>query len=141
MLKPVFIFLSSLVVSATLYAQERGSLRVALHTDLIKTDNDRFLDKMQAGAEGIYFLTPKVGGTGGLEYWSGKKWSLVLGARWYATEDVFVRVRGLIGANEMSVGGGFSKPISPVLRFEAIGDFYFSIDFAIRTGLVYTIKP
>jgi hypothetical protein len=47
-----------------------------------------------------------------------------MGVRYYALDNFFVRFRGLIGANEVALGGGWSKPINEKWRFEAIGDFY-----------------
>lgn len=108
--------------------------------DLIKTDNDGFAEKLQLGLEGNYFITRRFTATGGLEFWTGDQVSLVVGTRWFPSDEAFVRLRGLIGTNDLSVGAGWTKPLNESLKFEAIGDFYFSVDFAIRAGLVYVIR-
>jgi hypothetical protein len=61
-----------------------------------------------------------------------------VGGRWYPVADAFVRARGFIGANDVSIGGGWVKPLKEHLRFEAIGDVYFDGQIAIRCGLSYT---
>lgn len=113
---------------------------VAGGVDLIKTDNSAFLRKSQFGFEGHYFITRKFTASAGFDVWTDDGISMVIGGRWYPAEDVFVRLRGLIGENDLSVGGGWSKPINESWKFEAMGDFYFSIDFAIRAGVVYVIR-
>ncbi len=64
-----------------------------------------------------------------------------MGMRYYPLDNFFVRFRGLIGANDVALGGGWAKPINEKLRFEAIGDFYFGqTEFGIRAGIAYVIK-
>lgn len=108
--------------------------------DLIKTDNDGFLEKAQLGLEGNYFITRQFTASAGLELWTDDDASFMLGARWYPVEEAFVRFRGLIGENDLSIGGGWTKPINDKLRFEAIGDFYFTGEFAIRAGVMYVLR-
>ena len=108
--------------------------------DLIKTDNDGVLDKVQLGLEGHYFITRQFTLSLGTEIWTDDDFSLALGGRWFPVEEAFVRVRGLIGENDVSIGGGWTKPINDKFKFEAIGDFYFKGDFAIRAGLMYVIR-
>ena len=131
----VFIFSSSYVS-----AQIAKDILVGGGFDLIKTDNDGFVKKAQFGIEGNYFLTRKFTASAGFDFWTGDHVSLVLGGRWYPVDNVFVRARGLIGENDFSVGGGWSKPINENWHFEAMGDFYFKIDFAIRVGAIYIIR-
>jgi hypothetical protein len=47
----------------------------------------------------------------------------------------------LIGANDASLGGGWSKHIKNNFRVEVMGDFYFgSTEFALRVGGAYVFK-
>lgn len=109
--------------------------------DLIKTNYSSFLDKGQIGLEANYFVVRHFAASGGVEIWTKQKSSFMMGMRWYASDHVFVRFRGLIGANDVSIGGGWVKPINDTWRFEAIGDFYVAdTEFAIRAGLSYVIK-
>jgi len=108
--------------------------------DLIKSDNSGFLDKAQIGLEGNYFITRKFTGTAGVEFWTSDDVSFVLGARWFPIDEAFVRVRGLLGENDFAIGGGWTKPLNENLRFEAMGDFYFKGEFAIRAGVAYVFR-
>ena len=77
----------------------------------------------------------------GVELWTKEKSSFMMGMRWYPYDHVFVRFRGLIGTNDVSLGGGWVKPINDLWNFEALGDFYVAdTEFAIRAGLSYVIK-
>jgi hypothetical protein len=139
MFKSVFsiIFLFPTMLS---FGQIAGDYMVGLQMDIVKTDNTKIFDKAQFGAEVNYFVTKSFTGTTGFEIWTGDDVSFLIGARWFPTEDAFIRARGLIGENDLSIGGGWTKPINDRLRFEAIGDFYFKIDFSIRAGLVYIVR-
>jgi hypothetical protein len=108
--------------------------------DLVKSDNDGFGGKIQVGLEGNYFITRQFTASLGAELWSSDESSLALGVRWFPVEEAFVRARGLIGENDLSVGGGWTKPINEKLKFEAIGDFYFEGEFAIRAGIMYILR-
>lgn len=113
---------------------------IGTNVDLIKTDNVNIITKAQIGIEGNYFITRDITTTLGVEMWTSSGPSLVLGSRWFPTEDAFIRLRGYVGNNDLSVGAGWSRPLGTAFRFEAIGDFYFSIDFAIRAGVVYIFR-
>jgi hypothetical protein len=110
--------------------------------DLIKTDLDREFAKTQAAFEMHYFMAHHFAVGVGVERWSDYKNSLVISVRWYASENIFTRFRGLIGANDAMLGIGYSKPIGKHWRIEAMGDFYFfnSAEFAVRGGLNYVIR-
>ncbi len=109
--------------------------------DLIKTDYSSFLNKAQIGLEGNYFVLRHFAASTGVEIWTKQTSSFMMGMRWYPYDHVFVRLRGLIGTNDVSVGGGWVKPINDTWRFEAIGDFYVAeTEFAIRAGMNYVIK-
>ena len=113
---------------------------VGLGADLIKTDNDGFFQKVQAGAEFNYFIHKRFTVTGAFEVWTADEISFVLGARWYPVDEFFVRTRGFVGENDLAIGGGWVKPLGENFRFEVIGDFYFKGDFSIRTGINYVIR-
>jgi len=132
----VFCFL----LSAGVQAQIAKDLTVGGALDLIKTDNDDFLDKAQIGLEANYFFTRQFTGSAGVEFWTADGVSFAIGGRWYPVEEAFVRIRGLIGVNDVAIGAGWTKPINDKWKFEAIGDFYFEGEFAIRVGAVYVIR-
>ncbi|HOX83563.1 MAG TPA: hypothetical protein PLJ60_13560 [Chryseolinea sp.] len=136
-----YLFFLILIFSTSFsYAQIAKDILVGGSFDLIKTGNEGFMKKVQMGVEGNYFLTRNFTASAGVDFWTGDHISLVLGGRWYPVENVFIRARGLIGENDFSVGGGWSKPFGEHWKFEAMGDFYFKIDFAIRVGAVYVIR-
>ena len=122
------------------FGQIAGDYIIGAQVDLIKTDNPGIFEKAQFGAEVNYFVTRNFAGTTGFEVWTGNDLSFLIGARWFPNEDGFIRVRGLIGENDLSIGGGWVKPMNERIRFEAIADFYFKIDFSIRVGMVYVIR-
>lgn len=134
------VILPFLFAATLAHAQIAQDITLHGSFDLIKTDNNNFLKKAQLGSELNYFFTRSITGTGGVELWTGDDVSLVLGTRWYPIDEAFIRVRGLIGENDLSIGGGWTKPITDKWKFEAIGDFYFEAEFAIRVGAVYVIR-
>jgi hypothetical protein len=123
------------------FAQSNNDIMIGGSLDLIKTDYSSFLNKAQIGLEANYFVVRHFAASGGVELWTKDKSSFMMGMRWYPLDHVFVRLRGLIGANDVSIGGGWVKPINDTWRFEAIGDFYVAdTEFAIRAGMSYVIK-
>jgi hypothetical protein len=134
---PLLTLAGLLMVITSSRAQIAEDLMVGGHFDLVKTDYVNLLQKVQIGAEVNYFATRTITVTSGLEYWSTEGMSFLVGGRWYPKENAFVRLRGLVGANDLSIGAGWSKPMNENIRFEAIGDIYFKFDFAIRIGIVY----
>ena len=140
MLKSILTAAASLLLAAFAHGQISKDFMVGGAMDLIKTDNNGFLGKAQFGLEGNYFITRQFTASAGLELWTDDESSFMIGGRWYPVEEAFVRFRGLIGDNDLSIGGGWTKPINDKLRFEAIGDFYFKGEFAIRAGLMYVIR-
>ncbi|MBT1686072.1 hypothetical protein [Dawidia soli] len=108
--------------------------------DLIKTDNNKLLEKAQVGVECNYFVTRQFTGSAGFEVWANQGVSFAVGGRWFPVEEAFVRLRGLIGENDLSLGAGWAKPINDRVKFEAMGDFYFQGDFTIRAGIQYIIR-
>lgn len=129
------------LVSFTLQAQSSNDILVGGGLDLIKTDNNQLFDKAQIGLEAHYFVVRNFAAGAGFEIWPQQKSSFMMGMRWYAHDHVFIRLRGLIGANDVAIGGGWAKPIKENWRFEAMGDFYVGeTEFAIRAGVSYIIK-
>ena len=139
-MKKIFTLALLAFTGISLRAQIAHDIMIAGGFDLIKTDNDHLAGKAQVGGEVNYFVARQFTGTGGFEIWSNDKASFVVGGRWYPVDHFFTRVRGLIGENDLSMGAGWSKPINGNLRFEAIGDFYFKLDFAVRVGAAYVIR-
>lgn len=134
------VLLALFLTPVLLKAQIAHDFQVGFGMDLVKTDLQKTGEKLQAGVEANYFLSRKFTATAGLEAWSGDSFSLVVGGRWYPVEYAFVKVRGLIGENDLAIGGGWTKPLNGNLKFEASADFYFKVDFAIRAGVVYVIR-
>lgn len=133
----VFSFLTTIAFTFPSLAQSNNDIMVSGNMDLIKTDYSSFLSKAQIGQQANYFVVRHFAASAGVEIWTRQKSSFMMGMRWYAYDHVFVRFRGLIGANDVSIGGGWVKPINEVLRFEAIGDFYVAdAEFAIRAGVI-----
>jgi hypothetical protein len=131
-----------ILVSMQAAAQSTKDILVGASFDLIKTDISRAFNKAQFGIEGHYFIVRHFAVGAGAELWTtGQSSSFMMGARYYATENLFVRLRGLIGANDAAVGVGYSYPYKDVLRIEAMGDYYFGGNaFALRVGAAYIFK-
>ncbi|SRR5258707_15460479 len=137
------LFTSIVISSAWLaHAQSTRDIMLSGGADVLKTDNHSLLSKAQLGFEGNYFVKRRVAIGIGAELWANnQKSSFVFGTRLYANDKVFFRFRGLIGANDLSVGMGYSKPIDKNLRFEGMGDYFLNGSaFALRIGLGYVLK-
>jgi hypothetical protein len=126
--------------TAMSFAQTPGDILVGMNLDLVKSDNDGYFEKTQFGLEGNYFISEKFTATVGIEVWTRGNSSAVIGSRWYPAKNAFIRARGLFGANDFSIGGGWAKPLTEQLRFESMADFYFAGNFSIRAGLAYQIR-
>jgi hypothetical protein len=132
----LFVFAGSQVI-----AQYNKGVLIGANVDLIKSDYDGYFQKVQVGMEANFFLSEKISATGGLEVWSDTGVSAVMGARWYATRDAFIRARGMIGKmDDFSIGAGWAKPVTETIRFESMTDFYFAGTFSIRAGFAMIIK-
>jgi hypothetical protein len=123
-------------------AQSTKDILVGAGFDLVKTDISKVFNKAQIGFEGHYFIVRHFAVGAGAELWTtGQRSSFMMGVRYYATENLFIRFRGLIGANEAALGVGWSHPLNESFRVEAMGDFYMvNTDFALRVGVAYIIK-
>lgn len=149
-MKRLGLILVYFLISYNSFSQIAKDFMIGASLDLVRSDYDSFFEKVQTGAEFNYFLSRKFTATGGVEYWSsGNQISFVMGARWYPIQEAFIRVRGLVGANDIAFGGGWNKPIALNKQqltkrnwyFEAMADVYVKqSNFAIRAGLVYIFK-
>lgn len=120
--------------------QSSNDIMVSGGFDLIKTDNYQAFDKVQVGFEANYFVIRHFSVGAGAEIWSKQKNSFVMGMRWYANDNIFVRFRGLIGANDAAIGAGYSKAINKDWRVDGMGDFYVDAgEFGLRLGVSYII--
>src|SRR5882672_7218665 len=119
MKKYLVVFLFGVCVQLA-SAQSTHDIMVGSGLDLIKTDNYGPLKKGQVGMEVNYFVVRHFSVSGGLEIWTNQQNSFVMGMRWYADDHLFARFRGLIGVNDASLGVGWSQPINPNWRVEAI---------------------
>ena len=137
------IFVALLFLSRYLTAQSTKDFLISTGFDLAKTDNIKLFNKAQIGVEAHYFVLRQFAVGAGAEIWTTRQaGSFMMGARWYPTDKLFVRFRGLIGANEAVAGVGWSYPLKDTFRIEAMGDFYFgATEFALRFGAAYVIKP
>ena len=136
------LLLTIIISTVSASAQSTKDVLVGGGIDLIKTDISQVFYKAQMGAEGHFFVMRHFAvGVGG-EYWTtGQRNSFMMGMRYYFTEKLFFRVRGLIGANEVALGMGYSHPLTEMFRIEAMGDFYLiNTDFALRAGIAYVIR-
>lgn len=136
------LLVSITLITLQLGAQSTKDILIGSGFDLVKTDIAKVFDKAQIGFEGHFFIVRHFAAGAGVEYWTtGQKSSFMLGVRYYATEKLFLRFRGLIGANELALGVGWSHPLNASFRAEAMGDFYMiNTDFALRAGIAYIIK-
>lgn len=143
-MKKRFLLLVLILITSTAFSQIAKDFMIGANLDLIRSDQDGYFEKAQAAAELNYFLTRKFTATGGVEYWTEhRQVSLVMGGRWFPVKEAFLRLRGLVGANDIAIGGGWSKPLKPGRNwyFESMADIYTVHGYvAIRAGVVYVIK-
>ncbi len=135
-----FLFLLMLVLVLPSSGQNAHDMMVGLQTDFVKTDNINLFQKAQFGAEFHYIASSAITASAGMEIWTDDEFSFTIGARWYPAEHAFLKMKALIGENDLVLGGGWVIPMNEHFRFEATGDFYFKVDFAIRAGIVYVIR-
>ena len=119
--------------------QDTNSFMLGLGMDLIRTDNPGVFERTQIGLEGNYFFAPKFSGTIGLDFWSSRGTSVILGARFYPIQPVYFKLKGYIGvADDFTLGMGYRKSISSDLDLEGGMDYFFDANqLAIRFGLAY----
>lgn len=131
-----------IILCLTVSAQSTKDILLGGGFDLVKTDNDKLFSKAQFGIEGNYFIQRRFAVGAGIDHWTvNSTTSFVMGARWYPADKLFVRFRGLIGANDAAAGVGWSQPFKNSFRLEAMGDFYFGgTAFALRIGGAWVLK-
>jgi len=135
-MRGLFFLIVFNVIAVAGFSQRARQFMIGVHSDLIKSDNDGFFEKLQTGVEGSFYLSRKFAVTTAVEWWTGDKVILIPGVRFRPIDEAFVRVRGLMN-EDLSVGGGFAKPLSDQWWVEAISDFYFEGHMTIRAGIVY----
>jgi hypothetical protein len=141
MLRKIVISLAFLISSFQfINAQSSNDIMVSGGFDLIKTDYNEAFGKAQIGFEANYFVIRHFSVGAGVDIWGKQRNSFVMGMRWYANDNIFVRFRGLIGANDAAIGAGYSKAINKDWRVDGIGDFYVDAgEFGLRLGVSYII--
>jgi hypothetical protein len=120
-------------------AQGSGDMLIGAGIDVLKSSNSGFGNQVQLGAEFNYFINGEFAVTAGFENWTAGTTSLVIGGRYYIQNNIFARIRGIIGDNDLSIGGGYSHEINKHWRLEAMGDIYLEGDFALRGGVAYLL--
>jgi hypothetical protein len=136
----IFSLVLIMGLQAATNAQSTNDFMIGFGLDFLKTDFNAVGDKVQLGAELNYFLRNNFSVTGGFEFWSQDRNSLIIGMRWYPIDNAFVRFRGLLGENDLALGFGWSKALDRNFRFEAMGDYYTTGDFAVRAGIAFVIR-
>jgi hypothetical protein len=140
-MKKLCVAIMGVLLTSTSFSQIANDFMVGGAVDLIKSNQNGYFGRVQGGIEANYYLSKKFSGTTGAEYWSERnEFSFVVGGRWFPVPEAFVRFRGLIGANDFSLGGGWAKPLKENWRFEAMGDIYGRGHIAIRAGIAYVFK-
>ena len=140
MIKKIILSSSFFIIGFYCNGQIANDVMVGGGFDLIKTDYNSFFGKAQIGGEVNYFITKDITATAGLEVWTAEQLSFVLGGRYYPMDELFLRARGLIGVNDLSIGAGWTKPIGEKVRLEAMADFYFDLQFSVRVGFGYVFR-
>lgn len=140
MRKFFLILLTASVIEGS--AQSVNDILIGGGFDLVKTDINKVFNKAQTGVEAHYFVVRHFAVGAGAELWTtNQPSSFMMGARYYATENLFFRLRGLIGANDAALGVGWSHPFKESFRIEAMTDYYFAGNaVAIRVGIGYVIR-
>jgi hypothetical protein len=140
-MKKLLLVICTLFSTLSSFSQIAKDFMVGGAVDLIKSDQHGYFERVQGGVEVNYYFSRKFAGTTGVEYWTeGSEFSFVVGGRWFPVPEAFVRLRGLVGANDISVGGGWAKPFKEDWRFEAMGDIYAEGHITIRAGVAYIFR-
>ncbi|HAA15789.1 MAG TPA: hypothetical protein DCE41_30400 [Cytophagales bacterium] len=106
--------------------------------DLIKSDFNGVGQKIQLGTDLNYFVAKKFSVSAGFEFWTAGSPSVTVGARFYPIRPVFIRMRGLIGENDVAFGLGYGLGLTDRIRLEVMGDYYLiDSEAALRVGLAY----
>ena len=134
-------FLLSMLTPALCRSQVKGDVLLTLELDMVKSDYGDYFQRSQCGIEGNYFISEHFSATGGVDYWTASSQVVgVIGGRWFPVKEAFIRGRALFGAKDISIGGGWTRPLNQYWRFEAMGDVYFKGQIAIRAGITYIFR-
>lgn len=140
-MKKLLLVFGAFLFAIPSFSQVAKDILIGGNLDLIKSDQIRYFQNAQGGFEFNYFLSRKLTGTGGVEYWTGsRQFNAIIGGRIYPVPEAFIRIRWVMGANDLSVGGGWAMPIKENWRFEAMGDVYSDGHIAIRAGFAYWFR-
>lgn len=117
--------------------QAEGSVLLSGAPDLAKTDAPGVIRRYQIGVEGNFFFRHNLSFSGGYEFNYANANHVSLGSRFYPLEPVFIRARGLLGANsDFAVGAGYTHNISYRVRLEGMVDYYLVTGVAgLRAGI------
>lgn len=130
--------LYTLIFSLGIATASQAQLLISAGADVIKSDFQGVGAKVQMGAELNYFLIRSLSLSAGVDVWTRGGTSAVLGIRYYPINPVFIRMRGLIGTNDLAFGLGYWKGLNKRLRAEIAFDYYVvGSDAALRAGLAY----
>ncbi len=136
-MRPVLIMFFLLFNFDLCFSQRTQQVMVAVHADLIRSDNEGVFEKMQGGFEGSFYPMSLIAVTAAVEWWTqADDPILVLGVRVCPIDEAFIRMRWL-SSKEGSLGAGFAKPLSGRIRLEAMADYYLEGYLAIRGGVAY----
>jgi hypothetical protein len=140
-MKRMLLLACSLFLALPSFSQIAKDFMIGGAVDLIKSNQHGYFERAQGSVEANYFFSRILTGTAGVEYWTeGHKASFVIGGRWFPVPEAYVRLRGLVGANDISIGGGWAKPFKESWRFEAMGDIYAKGHIAIRAGVAHVFR-
>lgn len=122
--------------------QAAGSYLISGGMDLARTDAPGVIRRFQLGTELNYFHLHSLSFTGGYEFNYSRPNHVVLGARFYPIEPVFVRLRGLVGnKSDLALGAGYSHNLSYRFRLEGMVDYYAVSKVAgLRVGIGFLIN-
>ena len=129
-----------LLISLNCLGQIKGDLLFEGGFDVIKSDIQSAFNKAQFGAELGYFLSGELAISGGLELWSEESASLLIGARYALNDKIYLKGRVLLGADKISLGGGYSFFFSEKVRFNAGAEVYHTGELALRVSSMWTIR-
>ena len=126
--------------SSAVFSQQAQRLMLGAQADLIRSDNDGFFEKVQVALEASLYLSRKFAVSGGMEWWTAHRPIPAFGVRLCPIDEAYVRIRWLL-RRDISLGAGFSRPLNDNIRLEAMADFYFTGNIAIRGGIAFGIGP
>jgi hypothetical protein len=138
----VIIVLFFFVQTEGFCQQAAGSYLISGGMDLARTDAPGVIRRFQLGTEINYFYLHSLSFSGGYEFNYNRPNHVTLGVRFFPTEPLFVRIRGLVGKErDLALGAGYSHNLSYRLRLEGILDYYAISNVAgIRVGFGFLLN-